>query len=111
MIYFLDMHFDFDMYLEFEFFYFFFFTFLVIYFLMARPLLLHPVVNISESLFSFSLTFFSKLAYVAQKNRFMTVPIFEVLQYLNADYCSRDVLICHCPSSIPHSVSQNGRAS
>ena len=41
----------------------------------------------------------------------MTVPVFEVLQYLNADYCSRDVLICHCPSSIPHSVSQNGRAS
>ena len=80
---------------------------------MARPLLLRPVVNISESLFSFSLTFclFSKLAYVAQENRFMTVPVFEVLQYLNADYCSRDVLICHCPSSIPHSVSQNGRAS
>ena len=53
----------------------------------------------------------TKLAYVAQENRFMTVPGFEVLQYLNADYCSRDVLICHCPSSISHSVSQNGRAS
>ena len=58
MRYFLDMHFDFDMYLEFEIIDFFLIFFLVIYFLIAPPLLLHPVVNISESLFSFSLSFF-----------------------------------------------------